>query len=136
MLTEGEYSSYEVVALFTTRDLAMEYALALSTKEHEQSLERARNDLERYERDGSSWDETTIKGNWNMWVSMYSPDHAESAAKEIRDSRRNGLLASIRFHEQPLVMEGPDPEHSGWYGNYEIEEQELYDMVPVVKDDD
>ena len=132
MLTQGEYSSYEVVALFTTRELAQEYALACSIKEHEQDLRQALEDLERYEREGSSWDENTIKSNWETWST--EEGRAERNAKEIRDSRRNSLLWNIKHREEPLVME--DPRYPGWYGDYKIEEQELYDMVPVVPSDD
>lgn len=133
MLTQGEYSSYEVVALFTTRELAKEYALALATSEHEKDLSRARKALERYDRDGSSWDEANIAANHPVWVSMYSEEHAERCAKEIRDSRRASFVRSVKNYEKPLVMEEECPDCYGWF---RIEEQELYDMVPVVPSDD
>ncbi len=133
MLTQGEYSSYEVVALFTSQELAKGYALALATAERASSLKRVREDFERYERKGSSWDESTIKANWDTWVSMYSLERAESAAKEIRDSRRQTYLTYIKLYEKPVEMKEECPD---CYGYFRIEEQELYDMVPVVKDDD
>jgi hypothetical protein len=133
MLTQGSYSDYHVLALFTTRELAMKYAHALATQARETQIRYSREALALYEREGSSYDENTIKANWAVW-SKFDPAQAECNAKEIRDSRRGSLERSLEQAEKPLVMEEHfDPD---WYGGFQIEEEELYDMVPVVKDDD
>ena len=134
MLTQGEYSSYEVVALFTTRDLAKEYATVLSIKNRERQIGYSRVALERFDREGSSYDENTIKVNWEMWVRNSSLEHAENAAKEIRDKRRGTLVLQLEHAEKPLVMK-ESSDHT-WYGIYGIEEQELWDVVPVVPSDE
>jgi hypothetical protein len=133
MLTQGEYSSYEVVAIFTTQELAKGYALALATKEHEQGLLRSRESLERYDREGSSWVDQHIANVRLEWAARPVPiAEMERVIKEIRDSYRNRILEILKAREEPLVME----EGNGWYGYFQIEEQELYDMVPVVPSDD
>src|ERR1035437_789578 len=133
MLTKGSYSDYEVVALFTTRDLAKKYATALATSDRERALKQSRGDLERLDRDGSSWDERQIEELRVTWAKFDSPEEIERKANEIRDKRRNGYLRSIEFYEKPLEMEEIEPDY---FGIYRIEEQELYDMVPVVPSDD
>ena len=129
MLTQGSYSDYRVVAIFTTHELADQYALALATNEHERGFKQAHEDLAQYEREGSSWDEKLIKDNWKVWSK--EEGRAERNAKEIRDARRSSYLRSIEHYLAPVkIIFDPDT-----YGGYQIEEQELYDMVPVVPND-
>jgi len=134
MVTQGSYSDYRVLALFTSRELALEYATALATKERERGIESARESLERYDREGSSWDEKQIANLRLEWAARrIRPEEIERMANEIRNGRRGVLVRLLAAVAQPLDMEGLfDPDG---YDSYAIEEQELYDMVPVVKED-